>query len=130
MALVSTAGSTRNQQLAPPKISQHIGSDWGETSATLFDASERDFRIVLAVDAVSGVSETGIEWCRGIGVNTFRVEEIKSSLLAAKRGTRESWGLAVPLETRNSAAYNLAFDNMVLAAHSSGRGAERNRRRH
>jgi nicotinamidase-related amidase len=51
-------------------------------SATLFDATERDFRVVLAIDAVSGISEIGIGWCSGIGVTALRVQQIKAELLA------------------------------------------------
>lgn len=35
---------------------------------TIYEASERDFRVVLVSDAVSGLYERGIEECRRIGV--------------------------------------------------------------
>jgi nicotinamidase-related amidase len=49
-------------------------------SATLFDATERDFRTVLAVDAVSRFSESALEWCAGLGVATPTVGEVQKSL--------------------------------------------------
>jgi nicotinamidase-related amidase len=36
---------------------------------SIYEASERDFRIVLVSDAISGVYDRGIEECRGIGVD-------------------------------------------------------------
>lgn len=47
-------------------------------SATLFDATERRFRAVLAVDAVSGLTESGIKWCAGIGVTPLSVDQIRA----------------------------------------------------
>jgi nicotinamidase-related amidase len=35
---------------------------------SIYEASERDFRIVLVADAMSGLYERGVEECRGIGV--------------------------------------------------------------
>ena len=35
----------------------------------IYEASERDFRVVLVSDAVSGLYDRGIEECRGIGVD-------------------------------------------------------------
>ncbi|GBE63860.1 hypothetical isochorismatase hydrolase [Mycobacterium sp. MFM001] len=37
--------------------------------ASIYEASERDFRIVLVSDAMSGVYDRGLEECRGIGVD-------------------------------------------------------------
>jgi nicotinamidase-related amidase len=37
--------------------------------ASIYEASERDFRIVLVSDAVSGLDDRGIEECRRIGVD-------------------------------------------------------------
>jgi nicotinamidase-related amidase len=37
--------------------------------ASIYEASERDFRIVLVSDAISGLYDRGIEECRGIGVD-------------------------------------------------------------
>lgn len=49
-------------------------------SATLFDATSHDFRAVLAVDAVSRVTDDGLAWCAGIGVVAQRVAEIEAAL--------------------------------------------------
>ena len=49
-------------------------------SATLFDATERDFRVVLAADAVSRFSDDGRQWCTGIGVVALDVETIADAL--------------------------------------------------
>lgn len=44
---------------------------------SIYEASERDFRMVLVSDAMSGVYDWGIEECRGIGVD---VMELSSTL--------------------------------------------------
>ncbi len=54
-------------------------------SATLFDATERDFRVVLASDAVSGISAAGLEWCKGIGVTPLSTQVIESRVSASAR---------------------------------------------
>jgi nicotinamidase-related amidase len=36
---------------------------------SIYEASERDFRIVLVSDAISGLYDRGIDECRGIGVH-------------------------------------------------------------
>ena len=36
---------------------------------SIYEASERDFRIVLVTDALSGLDDRGIEECRGIGAD-------------------------------------------------------------
>jgi nicotinamidase-related amidase len=36
---------------------------------SIYEASERDYRIILVSDAVSGMYERGIEECRAIGVS-------------------------------------------------------------
>ncbi|MCL6444744.1 MAG: cysteine hydrolase [Alicyclobacillus sp.] len=48
--------------------------------ASIYEASERDFRIVLAYDAVSRVTEKNRVEMSQIGVNVMRVEEIVRSL--------------------------------------------------
>jgi nicotinamidase-related amidase len=48
--------------------------------ATLFDASERDLRTVLAEDAVSQVTEERLADLRLIGVGTYRVDQIARAL--------------------------------------------------
>jgi len=47
---------------------------------SMYEAAERDFRIVLAVDAVSGTYKRGLEEMRSIGVNLMTVDEISVSL--------------------------------------------------
>jgi len=54
-------------------------------SATLFDATSRDFRVVLASDAVSKISDEGIQWCKGIGVITLPTLTIKDRILDSTR---------------------------------------------
>lgn len=49
-------------------------------SATLFDATERDYRVVVASDAVSGMSDAGAKWCGGIGVAVLPVSRITAGL--------------------------------------------------
>jgi|SRR5665213_1664443 len=53
-------------------------------SATLFDATERNFRAVLVSNAVSGLSESGIRWCTGIGVATLTVAQVRSQIQVRK----------------------------------------------
>jgi nicotinamidase-related amidase len=48
--------------------------------ATLYEASERDFRIVLVKDAVSGAYDRGIEELQGIGVSIMRTDDCESIL--------------------------------------------------
>jgi nicotinamidase-related amidase len=52
-------------------------------SATLFDASERDFRVVVAADAVSRVDEAGLRWCRGIGVAPMSAAEVERAIMGS-----------------------------------------------
>jgi len=54
-------------------------------SATLFDATGRDFRIVLASDAVSGISAMGLDWCKGIGAFPLPTQIIETGVLASAR---------------------------------------------
>jgi nicotinamidase-related amidase len=42
---------------------------------SIYEASERDFRVVLVSDAVSGTYERGINECRAIGVTVAEVSE-------------------------------------------------------
>ena len=44
---------------------------------SIYEASERDFRIVLVSDAVSGLYERGVEECRAIGVD---VQDLSATL--------------------------------------------------
>jgi nicotinamidase-related amidase len=42
---------------------------------SIYEASERDFRIVLVSDAISGLYDRGIEECRAIGVEVLELSE-------------------------------------------------------
>ena len=42
---------------------------------TIYEASERDFKIVLAKDATSGVYDTALQELRNIGVSVMNTEE-------------------------------------------------------
>jgi nicotinamidase-related amidase len=44
--------------------------------ASIFQASERDFRVVLVTDAVSGGYDMGLAECRRIGVSVWNVVEV------------------------------------------------------
>lgn len=50
---------------------------------SIYEASERDFRVVLARDAISGIYERGARELRNIGVRLMTVEETVSALAAA-----------------------------------------------
>ena len=54
---------------------------------SIYEASERDFRIVMVSDAVSGVYEKGLGEMRGIGV-----EVVETDLLVAN--LKKEWGLS------------------------------------
>ncbi|MFD4292798.1 cysteine hydrolase family protein [Rhodococcus sp. NPDC058505] len=54
--------------------------------ATLFDASERDFRTVLVIDAVSQASAERVGDLDRIGVNLCATAEVVAALSAADRG--------------------------------------------
>ncbi len=54
--------------------------------ASIYEASERDFRIVVARDAISGLSDQGHEELSGIGVTVMEARQIASSI-AAQRGS-------------------------------------------
>jgi nicotinamidase-related amidase len=47
---------------------------------TIYEASERDFRIVMVRDGVSGLYDRGIEEIRSIGVAVMTVEEIAAAI--------------------------------------------------
>jgi len=63
------------------KLEQHLRGTGSDTlvfagcnfpncpRTSIYEASERDFRIVLVSDALSGLDDRGIEECRGIGVD-------------------------------------------------------------
>lgn len=50
---------------------------------SIYQASERDFRVVLAEDAVSGLYEQGKHELQGIGVKSLKTEEIITALQQA-----------------------------------------------
>ncbi len=54
---------------------------------SIYEASERDFRIVLARDALSGLYERGERELAGIGVHLMSAREVAKALLAATRET-------------------------------------------
>jgi nicotinamidase-related amidase len=54
---------------------------------SIYEASERDFRIVLARDALSGLYERGERELAGIGVHLMSAGEVAKALLAATRET-------------------------------------------
>lgn len=53
-------------------------------SATIFDATSRDFRVVLAMDATSVLDAGGLMRATGLGVNCLPVGDIQQSI-------REQW---------------------------------------
>jgi len=50
---------------------------------SIYEASERDFRLVLVEDAVSGLYERGKDELRGIGVALMNAAELMASLLSS-----------------------------------------------
>lgn len=50
---------------------------------SIYEASERDFRIVLVRDALSGLDEQGVEECRAIGVE---VQDVAATLAWLSQG--------------------------------------------
>jgi nicotinamidase-related amidase len=47
---------------------------------SIYEASERDFRIVMVRDAISGIYDRGIEELQGIGVNILTTDECVNAL--------------------------------------------------
>ena len=47
---------------------------------SIYEASERDFRVLLVEDAVSGLYERGKEELRNIGVSMARADEVRDRL--------------------------------------------------
>lgn len=54
---------------------------------SIYEASERDFRVVVAEDAISGLYDRGREELRAIGVHLLASEEIAASLQAITAAT-------------------------------------------
>jgi nicotinamidase-related amidase len=52
---------------------------------SIFQASERDFRVVLARDAISGLYERGERELTNIGVHLMSADDVAEALLAATR---------------------------------------------
>jgi nicotinamidase-related amidase len=52
---------------------------------SMYEASERDFRIVLAQDAISGLYERGERELAGIGVHLISAREVAGALMATTR---------------------------------------------
>lgn len=50
--------------------------------ATIYEATERDFRVVMVRDGVSGLYERGIEEIRNIGVAVMTAEEVMTAVRA------------------------------------------------
>ena len=50
---------------------------------SIYEASERDFRVAAVEDAISGIYERGREELRAIGVIIARAEEIRACLVQA-----------------------------------------------
>lgn len=46
----------------------------------MYEASERDFRVVMVADAMSQVYEKGIQEMGGIGVHVCGVEEVLQAI--------------------------------------------------
>ncbi len=52
---------------------------------SIYEASERDFRVVLVMDAVSGVYDRGLEELRGIGVSIMTVAQCINAVMSLSR---------------------------------------------
>ena len=50
---------------------------------SIYEASERDFRVVVVEDAISGIYERGKEELRNIGVTIMKAENVRDQLLQA-----------------------------------------------
>lgn len=55
--------------------------------ASIYEASERDFRVVVAADAVSGIYDRGLQELANIGVASLRAQDI----CLAVDGTTSKW---------------------------------------
>jgi nicotinamidase-related amidase len=54
---------------------------------SIYEASERDFRVIAVEDAISGIYDRGREEIRNIGVELMRSEEVVASLPRARAAT-------------------------------------------
>jgi len=62
---------------------------------SVYEASERDFRIALVDDAVSGLYDRGREEMRNIGVRVVRTREVLDALKGGRRGEETAGDLAI-----------------------------------
>ena len=53
---------------------------------SIYEAGERDFRLILATDAISGLYPKGQEEMRNIGVELMTVNQLEASVAAAREG--------------------------------------------
>ena len=58
--------------------------------SSIYEASERDFRVVLARDAISGLYERGESELTNIGVRLMSTAEVTGGLVTATQGTSRS----------------------------------------
>lgn len=62
-------------------MSDDLAPQWGSSALISIDeASERDLRVVVAEDAISGLYDRGREELRNIGVRLMTSEEIVASV--------------------------------------------------
>jgi hypothetical protein len=54
---------------------------------SIYEASERDFRVVVATDAISGLYARGEQELNAIGVTLFTAEQVTHSLTEATART-------------------------------------------
>ena len=46
------------------------------TRATIYEASERDYRITAVIDAISGITPSDVDWLQAIGVNCLTTAQL------------------------------------------------------
>jgi len=68
---------------------------------SIYEASERDFRVVVAADAVSGLYERGERELEGIGVRLMSSDDLVDAMRGARRGPGDR---GVPAEVPSPAA--------------------------
>jgi nicotinamidase-related amidase len=82
-AFFNTALETHLQDLGVSSLA-FTGCNFPNCPRTsIYEASERDFRIVLVEDAVSGLYKRGTEEMRNIGVRLMSAEELEKAVIAA-----------------------------------------------
>ena len=66
------------------QVCEFLGCNFPNCPRTsIYEASERDFRVVVVEDAISGIYERGKEELRNIGVTIATAEEVQAPLRAA-----------------------------------------------